>query len=110
MCVRACASVCLHARLIVPYDSRALQAEKGTRVRGGAAPPRCASVRTHTAHVHTRTAHAHGTRTRTRAQHFEGYDPEGFSMWLCEYKYPEENTVTYVVKHKVCVARVCVRV
>jgi hypothetical protein len=34
-------------------------------------------------------------------QHFEGYDPEGFSVWLCEYKYPEENTVNYVTMNKV---------
>lgn len=34
-------------------------------------------------------------------EHFEGYDPEGFSVWLCEYKYPEENTVNYVTMNKV---------
>jgi len=34
-------------------------------------------------------------------QHFEGYDPEGFSMWLCDYKYNDENTVNYVVMNKV---------
>lgn len=34
-------------------------------------------------------------------QHFEGYDPEGFSMWFCEYKYPEENTVNFIVMNKV---------
>lgn len=34
-------------------------------------------------------------------QHFEGYDPEGFSMWLCDYKYIDENTVNYVVMNKV---------
>ena len=36
-------------------------------------------------------------------QHFEGYDPEGFSMWLCDYKYNDENTVNYVVMNKVSV-------
>ena len=34
-------------------------------------------------------------------QHFEGYDPEGFSMWMCDYKYNDENTVNYVVMNKV---------
>ena len=34
-------------------------------------------------------------------QHFEGYDPEGFSMWLCDYKYNDENTINYVVMNKV---------
>ena len=34
-------------------------------------------------------------------QHFEGYDPEGFSMWFCEYKYPEENTINFIVMNKV---------
>jgi elongation factor 1-gamma len=33
-------------------------------------------------------------------QHFEGFDPEGFSIWFCEYKYPEENTVNYIVMNK----------
>ena len=36
------------------------------------------------------------------AQHFEGFDPEGFSIWFCDYKYPEENTVNYIVMNKVC--------
>ena len=35
------------------------------------------------------------------AQHFEGFDPEGFSLWFCDYKYPEENTVNYIVMNKV---------
>ena len=34
-------------------------------------------------------------------QHFEGYDPEGFSMWMCDYKYNDENTINYVVMNKV---------
>ncbi len=38
-------------------------------------------------------------------QHFEGYDPEGFSMWLCDYKYNDENTVNYVVMNKVSACR-----
>jgi len=32
---------------------------------------------------------------------FPGFDPAGFSLWTCEYKYPEENTVNYVVMNKV---------
>jgi elongation factor 1-gamma len=32
---------------------------------------------------------------------FPGFDPEGFSLWSCDYKYPEENTVNYVVMNKV---------
>lgn len=35
------------------------------------------------------------------AQHFEGYDPDGYSIWLCEYKYPDENTVNYITMNKV---------
>ena len=38
------------------------------------------------------------------AQHFAGFDPEGFSIWFCDYKYPEENTVNYIVMNK---ARAC---
>lgn len=34
-------------------------------------------------------------------EHFEGYDPEGFSMWFSDYKYPEENTVNFIVMNKV---------
>lgn len=34
-------------------------------------------------------------------QHFEGYDAEGFSMWMCDYKYNDENTINYVVMNKV---------
>ena len=35
------------------------------------------------------------------AQHFEGYDSEGFSFWFCDYKYDEENTVNFIVMNKV---------
>lgn len=34
-------------------------------------------------------------------EHFEGYDPEGFSIWFLDYKYPEENTVNFIVMNKV---------
>ncbi|CAL5228080.1 g11148 [Coccomyxa viridis] len=34
-------------------------------------------------------------------EHFEGFDPEGFSLWFCDYKYPEENTVNFIVMNKV---------
>ena len=44
---------------------------------------------------------------RALAQHFEGYDAEGFSMWFCNYKYDEENTVNFIVMNK---ARPCWRV
>ena len=37
-----------------------------------------------------------------RLQHFEGFDPEGFSIWFLDYKYPEENTVNFIVMNKVC--------
>ncbi|XP_047083314.1 elongation factor 1-gamma 1-like [Lolium rigidum] len=29
------------------------------------------------------------------------FDPEGYSLWFCEYKYQEENTVSYVTMNKV---------
>jgi len=29
------------------------------------------------------------------------YDPEGYSLWFCDYKYQEENTVSYVTLNKV---------
>ncbi|EIE21308.1 glutathione S-transferase [Coccomyxa subellipsoidea C-169] len=32
----------------------------------------------------------------------EGFDPEGYSIWFCEYKYPEENTVNFIVMNKAC--------
>lgn len=32
---------------------------------------------------------------------FAGWDAEGFSMWFCDYKYNDENTVNYVVMNKV---------
>ena len=28
-------------------------------------------------------------------EHFEGFDPEGFSVWFVEHKYPEEQTVQF---------------
>ncbi|KAL2624408.1 hypothetical protein R1flu_008653 [Riccia fluitans] len=31
----------------------------------------------------------------------EMYDPEGYSLWFCDYKYNEENTVSYVTMNKV---------
>ncbi|KAL8059963.1 hypothetical protein ABFX02_03G121700 [Erythranthe guttata] len=29
------------------------------------------------------------------------YDPEGYSLWFCEYKYNDENTVSFVTLNKV---------
>ncbi|KAL5704160.1 hypothetical protein ACHQM5_022628 [Ranunculus cassubicifolius] len=29
------------------------------------------------------------------------YDPEGYSLWFCDYKYQDENTVSYVTLNKV---------
>jgi elongation factor 1-gamma len=29
------------------------------------------------------------------------YDPEGYYLWFCEYKYQEENTVAYLTLNKV---------
>jgi len=29
------------------------------------------------------------------------YDPEGYSLWFCNYKYNEENTVSFVTLNKV---------
>ncbi|KAG8075455.1 hypothetical protein GUJ93_ZPchr0006g41205 [Zizania palustris] len=29
------------------------------------------------------------------------YDPEGYSMWFCDYKYNDENTVSFVTMNKV---------
>lgn len=34
-------------------------------------------------------------------EHFVGYDPEGFSLWRCDYKYNDENEVNFVVMNKV---------
>ena len=34
-------------------------------------------------------------------QHFEGFDPEGYSIYFVDYKYPEENTVNFIVMNKV---------
>merc|ERR1712176_970389 len=32
---------------------------------------------------------------------FSGFDPEGYSLWFCDYKYNEENTVNFMVMNKV---------
>ncbi|KAL2611572.1 hypothetical protein R1flu_023264 [Riccia fluitans] len=32
---------------------------------------------------------------------WEMYDPKGYSLWFCDYKYNEENTVSYVTLNKV---------
>ncbi|XP_057490951.1 elongation factor 1-gamma-like [Actinidia eriantha] len=29
------------------------------------------------------------------------YDPEGYSLWFCDFKYNEENTVSFVTLNKV---------
>ena len=29
------------------------------------------------------------------------YDPEGYSLWFCDYKYNDENTVSFVTMNKV---------
>uniref|UniRef100_A0A0D6QV55 Uncharacterized protein n=1 Tax=Araucaria cunninghamii TaxID=56994 RepID=A0A0D6QV55_ARACU len=32
---------------------------------------------------------------------WDKYDPEGYSLWFCEYKYNDENTVSFVTLNKV---------
>ncbi|KAI3868453.1 hypothetical protein MKW92_021841 [Papaver armeniacum] len=32
---------------------------------------------------------------------WEMYDPEGYSLWFCDYKYNDENTVSFVTLNKV---------
>ena len=32
---------------------------------------------------------------------WEMYDPEGYSLWFADYKYNEENTVSFVTMNKV---------
>jgi elongation factor 1-gamma len=34
-------------------------------------------------------------------EHFEGYDPEGYCMFFCDFKYTDENTVNFIVMNKV---------
>ncbi|XP_050204275.1 elongation factor 1-gamma-like [Mercurialis annua] len=45
------------------------------------------------------------TKTNFREVAIKGfwdmYDPEGYSLWFCDYKYDEENTVSYVTLNKV---------
>nr|AIZ68134.1 translation elongation factor 1-gamma [Albuca bracteata] len=45
------------------------------------------------------------TKTNFREVAIKGfwdmYDPEGYSLWFCEYKYNEENTVSFVTLNKV---------
>ncbi|PWA39738.1 hypothetical protein CTI12_AA569220 [Artemisia annua] len=45
------------------------------------------------------------TKTNFREVAIKGfwdmYDPEGYSLWFCDYKYNEENTVSFVTMNKV---------
>ncbi|XP_059309684.1 elongation factor 1-gamma 2-like [Lycium ferocissimum] len=45
------------------------------------------------------------TKTNFRAVAIKGfwdmYDPEGYSLWFCDYKYNDENTVSFVTLNKV---------
>ncbi|XAR55658.1 hypothetical protein NMG60_11035802 [Bertholletia excelsa] len=45
------------------------------------------------------------TKTKFREVAIKGfwdmYDPEGYSLWFCDYKYNEENTVSFVTLNKV---------
>ncbi|ONK73018.1 uncharacterized protein A4U43_C04F26200 [Asparagus officinalis] len=45
------------------------------------------------------------TKTNSREVAIKGfwdmYDPEGYSLWFCEYKYNEENNVSFVTLNKV---------
>ncbi|KAL1301142.1 hypothetical protein HN51_045769 [Arachis hypogaea] len=45
------------------------------------------------------------TKTNFREVAIKGfwdmYDPEGYSLWFCDYKYQDENTVTFVTMNKV---------
>lgn len=45
------------------------------------------------------------TKTNFREVAIKGfwdmYDPEGYSLWFCDYKYNEENTVSFVTLNKV---------
>jgi elongation factor 1-gamma len=29
------------------------------------------------------------------------FDPEGYSLWFCDYKFNDENTITFVTMNKV---------
>ena len=37
----------------------------------------------------------------TSGEQFSGFDPEGYSIWFCDYKYNDENTVNFMVMNKV---------
>ncbi|XP_059653623.1 elongation factor 1-gamma 2-like [Cornus florida] len=45
------------------------------------------------------------TKTNFREVAIKGfwdmYDPEGYSLWFCDYKYNEENTVSFVTMNKI---------
>ncbi|XP_019156952.1 PREDICTED: elongation factor 1-gamma 3-like [Ipomoea nil] len=47
------------------------------------------------------------SNTKTNFQEFaikgfwDMYDPEGYSLWFCDYKYNDENTVSFVTSNKV---------
>ncbi|KAI3874590.1 hypothetical protein MKW92_017996 [Papaver armeniacum] len=45
------------------------------------------------------------TKTKFREVAIKGfwemYDPEGYSLWFCDYKYNDENTVSFVTLNKV---------
>ncbi|MBS2599532.1 hypothetical protein KFY57_25595, partial [Salmonella enterica subsp. enterica serovar Typhimurium] len=45
------------------------------------------------------------TKTNFREVAIKGfwdmYDPEGYSLWFCDYKYNDENTVSFVTLNKV---------
>lgn len=34
-------------------------------------------------------------------EQFSGFDPEGYSLWFCDYMYNDENTVNFMVMNKV---------
>ena len=37
----------------------------------------------------------------TSGEQFAGFDAEGYSLWFCDYKYNDENTVNFMVMNKV---------
>ncbi|RWV79757.1 hypothetical protein GW17_00059060 [Ensete ventricosum] len=40
-------------------------------------------------------------RTARYVSFCDMYDPKGYSLWFCDYKYNEENTVSFMTLNKV---------
>ncbi|KAK9077042.1 hypothetical protein SSX86_005377 [Deinandra increscens subsp. villosa] len=75
---------------------------RSTPKRRGTPPPtRVLALRDPSPWTSQRRFHLFVPRRRPLNGFWEMFDPDGYSLWFCNYKYNDENTVSFVTMNKV---------